>query len=297
MATKRMFSIDIVGTDKFLCMPSTSQNLYFHLGLRADDDGFVSSPTMTMRLIGCQPDDLEVLISRGYVIRFESGIIVITDWNLNNNKIKSDRYRKTLYQDEFNLIEQQEGRYIIKNEVLETPILKDGSRMEPEWNRNGTGTEPERNHNGTVDKNRIDKNREEEIREDKKRIDKINKKESCQQIVDMYNDICISLPKVEKLTPQRISMISSRLKEYSEIEFQKLFEMAEASEFLTGSSGWKANFNWLLNETNMVKVLEGNYINKKKDTGFNHQPTFDDKMDWLNVLDDESDLKEYEYEG
>lgn len=78
MANKRMFSLDIADTDLFLEMPTSTQALYFHLGLRADDDGFVSSPKKIIKLAGCSPDDLKVLISKGYVIPFECGVIVIT---------------------------------------------------------------------------------------------------------------------------------------------------------------------------------------------------------------------------
>ena len=94
MANKRMFSLDVVDTDKFLDMPATTQCLYFHLGMRADDDGFVSSPKKITKLANCGEDDLRVLASKGYIIPFESGIIVITHWKQNNN-IKKDRYQAT----------------------------------------------------------------------------------------------------------------------------------------------------------------------------------------------------------
>ncbi len=68
MANRRMFSLDVVDTDKFLDMPASSQNLYFHLGMRADDDGFVSSPKKITKIVNCATDDLNVLISRGFVL-------------------------------------------------------------------------------------------------------------------------------------------------------------------------------------------------------------------------------------
>lgn len=85
----------------------------------------------------------------------------------------------------------------------------------------------------------------------------------CQEIIDLYNDICKSLPKCIKLSETRRKHISSRLKKYSEDEFAELFSKAEESDFLTGKkSEWKAGFDWLINENNMIKVLEGNYDNK-----------------------------------
>jgi len=98
MAQRRMFSKSITRTDKFLDMPQSAQNLYFHLGIEADDDGFVS-PKMIMRTLGSMDDDLSVLILKGFVIPFESGVLVITHWK-ENNYIQSDRYKPTIYQKE-----------------------------------------------------------------------------------------------------------------------------------------------------------------------------------------------------
>lgn len=97
MANKRMFSVDVVETDAFLDLPPKTQALYFHLGMRADDDGFVSSPRTIVRTIGCTTGDLKQLEAAGYVISFSSGVLVVTDWKVNNT-LKSDRYRKTMFQ-------------------------------------------------------------------------------------------------------------------------------------------------------------------------------------------------------
>lgn len=86
----------------------------------------------------------------------------------------------------------------------------------------------------------------------------------CQEIIDLYNGICKSLPKCIKLSETRKRHIRARLKDgYGKGDFQKVFEKAEASDFLTGrAEKWKAGFDWLINENNMIKVLEGNYDNK-----------------------------------
>lgn len=109
MAQKRMFSMEIIDTDAFLEMPPTSQNLYFHLGMRADDDGFVASPNTIMKTCGSQPDDIKVLLAKRFIIGFESGIIVIKHWNI-NNYIPKDRYHPTKYADEKAQIELKENR-------------------------------------------------------------------------------------------------------------------------------------------------------------------------------------------
>ena len=111
MARKRMFDIEIVDTDLFLEMPQSTQNLYFHLGMRADDDGFVSNPKKIIRTIGANEDDLKILVTKKFIIPFESGVIVIRHWKI-NNYLRSDRYTETLYKDEKKqLIEDEKGTY------------------------------------------------------------------------------------------------------------------------------------------------------------------------------------------
>lgn len=85
-----------------------------------------------------------------------------------------------------------------------------------------------------------------------------------QRVADMYNEICISFPRVTKLSDARKKAIRARLKVYSLADFQNLFEMAESSKFLKGSNdrNWSANFDWLIKDINMLKVLEGNYKDK-----------------------------------
>lgn len=141
MPQKRMFSLSIVDTDDFLDMPISAQALYFHLGMHGDDDGFVSSPKRIARAAGCNDDDLRILASKGFIIPFESGVIVIRDWNVNNT-LKNDRYHPTIYQKELaELASDKTGRYIEKNMAQ----LQNGTNMDPDWNQNGTMLEPEHN--------------------------------------------------------------------------------------------------------------------------------------------------------
>jgi hypothetical protein len=91
-------------------------------------------------------------------------------------------------------------------------------------------------------------------------------KEECKKIVDLFNSVCKSYPAVRSLTKARVTAIKARLNKFTIEDFQTVFENAEASSFLKGINdrGWSANFDWLINETNMVKVLEGNFVDKGK---------------------------------
>lgn len=124
VANRRMFSLDVVNTDRFMEMPLTAQALYFHLGMRADDDGFIASPRQIMKAVECKQDDMKILISKGYVIPFESGIVVIRHWK-QHNYIQSDRYRKTKFLEEKSHLELVENVY-----VADTECIQDSSNMD-----------------------------------------------------------------------------------------------------------------------------------------------------------------------
>ena len=100
MAERRMFAKKIVTSDLFLDMPMSAKFLYFMLGMLADDDGFVDSPNSIMRQTGTTQDDLRVLLSKGFVRAFESGVIVVTAWRV-NNYLRNDRYIPTVHVKEF----------------------------------------------------------------------------------------------------------------------------------------------------------------------------------------------------
>ena len=99
MANKRMFSLSVVDTDKFLEMPISSRLLYYELGMRADDDGFVDNWKKILMFTGLTNDDLKLLITKQFIIPFESGVIVIKHWRL-NNYLQKDRTKPTIYQQE-----------------------------------------------------------------------------------------------------------------------------------------------------------------------------------------------------
>ena len=99
MAERRMFTRKIVDSDAFLDMPMSAQALYFHLNMRADDDGFVNNPKRVQRMIGASDDDLKLLLAKRFVLAFENGVIVIKHWRM-HNYIRKDRYTPTEYQEQ-----------------------------------------------------------------------------------------------------------------------------------------------------------------------------------------------------
>ena len=99
MANRRMFSLDVIDSDAFLDMPNDAQNLYFHLAMRADDDGFVNSPKKIQKIIGASDDAAKILLAKKFIIVFDSGVIVIKHWRM-HNYIQNDRYKETNYKEE-----------------------------------------------------------------------------------------------------------------------------------------------------------------------------------------------------
>lgn len=120
MANRRMFSRDIVCSDRFLDMPSSAQALYFQYGLEADDDGVVSAPKKIIRLTNASEDDLRILIAKKFVLPFESGVIVIRDWKI-NNYLRKDRYTPTRFKEELEQLTLVNDRYEIQTSPLGIP--------------------------------------------------------------------------------------------------------------------------------------------------------------------------------
>lgn len=279
MANRRMFSLDVIDTDVFLEMPLTTQALYFQLGMRADDDGFVSSPKRVLKMLDCKPDDLRILISRGYVIVFETGVIVITDWKA-NNLIKTDRYKKTRYQEEFKQLELRDGTYVKKANDLpcenysETVCIQGKNQVEPDWNPSGNILEPDWNQNGNqmepqvrLGKDSIYNNTFTNVKvTSNPEPEKPKTTDIFTQIQELYNSICKSYPRLTKISEKRKKAINARMKTgYTLEDFQRVFEKAESSDFLKGKNkrDWSATFDWLICDSNMAKVLDGNYDNVK----------------------------------
>lgn len=119
-----MFAKTIIDSDVFLDMPLSTQALYFHLSMRADDDGFINNPKKISRMIGCAEDDLKLLIAKKFLLHFESGVVVIKHW-LIHNQLRKDRYTPTNYQDEFKQLEKKENGSYRKSEKNSVPTRID----------------------------------------------------------------------------------------------------------------------------------------------------------------------------
>ena len=122
MAERRMFAKTIIDSDAFLEMPLSSQALYFHLSMRADDEGFINNPKKIQRMIGASDDDLKVLIAKSFIIPFESGIVVIKHWKI-HNYIRGDRIHETKYLEEKALLNiKKNGSYTISSDICQSDV-------------------------------------------------------------------------------------------------------------------------------------------------------------------------------
>jgi hypothetical protein len=270
MAEKRMFAKTIVLSDAFLDMPLTARCLYFTLGMLADDDGFVNNPKGVMRQCGASEDDLKVLLSKKFLLAFESGVIVIKHWRI-NNYLRNDRYHETTYISEKNeLLVDEQGIYH-KTDDYEGGIPSSGIPR--------------------VDKIRLDKN-------SIKVLDKSNtmsdfssptekttskKPSDIDKVVESWNELSTKgLNRVTKINPttNRGKMLKARLKEYSLDDVLKAIDNVKQSDFLLGNNnrGWMITFDWFVKPNNFVKVLEGNYNNTKSSVEVK-KPTVTDHKD------------------
>ena len=122
MAQRRMFSKKVTDTDVFLDMPLSTQALYFHLNMHADDDGFIDNTKTIQRMIGSSDDDRKLLVAKQFLLPFENGLVVIKDWRV-HNYIQGDRYHKTQYINE-------KSQLIVEENNMYTRRVQDVSNMD-----------------------------------------------------------------------------------------------------------------------------------------------------------------------
>lgn len=120
MAERRMFAKTVIDSDAFLDMPLSAQSLYFHLSMRADDDGFINNPKKIQRMIGASDDDCKLLLLKRFLITFESGVVVIKHWKI-HNYIRNDRYKPTIYKEEKALLVEKENKAYTEKEIVGIP--------------------------------------------------------------------------------------------------------------------------------------------------------------------------------
>lgn len=151
MAERRMFAKTIIDSDAFLDMPISARLLYYDLGMRADDDGFVNSPKKIARITGASTDDLTILATKKFIIPFESGIVVIKHWKI-HNYIRKDMYHETKYKDEKSTL------FLDENNAYTQHYNKDVTNMLQECNEDVTGTSTQvRLGKDSIDKDKINK--------------------------------------------------------------------------------------------------------------------------------------------
>ena len=129
MAERRMFAKTIIDSDSFLDMPLSTQALYFHLSMRADDEGFVNNPKKIARMIGASDDDMKILLTKNFILLFESGVIVIKHWKI-HNYIRGDRQKETVYKEERAMLSTKDnGAYTINSHPAELSCEISGSHL------------------------------------------------------------------------------------------------------------------------------------------------------------------------
>ncbi len=150
MAEKRMFAKTIIDSDAFMDMPLSTQALYFHLSMRADDDGFVNNPKKVQRMIGCGDDDMKLLLAKSFLIGFDSGVVVVTHWKI-NNFIRTDRYTPTVYETEKAMLQLQQNKmYVLGIPSDNQTVYQRSTQIRLDKNRLDENS---------IDENSIDENR------------------------------------------------------------------------------------------------------------------------------------------
>jgi hypothetical protein len=120
-----MFAKTIIDSDAFLDMPLSAQALYFHLSMRADDEGFLNNSKKIQRMIGASDDDLKLLVAKRFVIPFETGVMVIKHWRI-HNYIQSDRFKPTVYTEERAMLTLKDNNAY----TLDTGCIQNGYSLE-----------------------------------------------------------------------------------------------------------------------------------------------------------------------
>ena len=272
LANKRMFTMKIVDTDAFLDMPLSTQCLYFHLNMRADDDGFIGNPKRIEKIIGANDDDLKLLIAKRFVILFDDGVIVIKHWRMHNT-LSRDRYIETSYTDEKKkLLLKDNGSYSLTNgSSIDDTKLIERSNRQTQKRRKIDEQKTYSDKDIDLDKDleldldtELDKDKEKDIN------DLIVSKDTiCQidirQVVNEWNTLEeFGINPVKRMTSKREQAVKARIRQNHMEDILEAIENIRHSSFLQGQNkeGWMITFDWFLKPGNFAKVFEGNYLNK-----------------------------------
>lgn len=236
MAQKRMFTMKIVDSDAFLDMPLSTQCLYFHLNMRADDDGFIGNSKRIMQLIGASSDDMKLLIMKRFVLVCnDDGVIVIKHWRMHNT-LSRNRYTETSYTDEKHMLFLKEnGSYSLsEGELIDDTKLIESSEKQIKKVRN---------------------NKEMKI--------------EIEKVIEAWNslrEVGITPIRDIKQSSKRYQLLKGRIREYGIDEVLSAIKNIRDSDFLRGENNrcWIITFDWFVKPNNFLKVLEGNYSKEKK---------------------------------
>lgn len=288
-----MLNKTVVESDPFFEMPADSQALYMHLVLNADDEGFVGNPETIRRMTGFSKDSLKLLIAKGFLISFQSGVVVVTHWEM-QNKIQPSRKTKTIFTDEKGLLlVDEQGKYLIFNNSSE-PCQQDADKMSEECQRVADKTSEQVSiGKDSIDKYSIDKSSIElgkyrdsiEKVEDRESIDNRGyggKKErerkepnetsypqysspsypQSQQlepndIADLFNGICTTYLTVNDITQYSTALSNSLMFDrYSKADYSTIFQKAEQSSALKArihDEESPVDFGWILEHSKEIK--------------------------------------------
>lgn len=255
MAERRMFTQKITESDAFIEMPMSSQALYFHLCMNADDDGFVKNPKSIQRLVGCNDDDLKLLIVKRFVLTYESGVIVIKHWRM-HNILRKDRYKETEYLEEKSSLYLKENGAYTFDETQGKPIPKISEK--PSGNQMATKWQPTVYQMAPQD--RLDIYHHQDILESKSNITTLNKK------IDDDDSNISCLIELKRQYPQIQNDITSTAF-VDEPDYAKIIERFAESEYLRTKC---VSLSWIIK--NHKKIESGFYADKPNSSQQDNNP-------------------------
>lgn len=252
-----MFTIKIVDSDAFLDMPLSTQCLYFHLNMRADDDGFIGNPKRIMRIIGASDDDLKLLVAKRFLLTFEDGVIVIKHWRMHNT-LSQNRYHETQYLDEKSMLKLKEnGSYTFSDgmKIDDTKLIEKSARQSDR-----RVLDEEKTNSGPYLGLDIDKSKS---KTKKKKVYYPNDEKLNQAFLDfMEMRKRIKSP----MTDRAITLAMNKLKSLSTLPFSESMDANLAIEILEQSTlnSWKGIYP--INNNSRKEVAHGRR-NVKEDDG------------------------------
>ena len=266
MASKRMFNLSVIDTDAFLEMPLSTQALYFHLNMRADDDGFVGSPKIICRTVGASEDDLKLLIAKSFIIIFDDGVIVIKHWRMHNT-LSVNRYKETNYIENKSLLKIKENKAYTLSDgqpLNDTKLIETGKRQTIDKQKtNNRRTIDEQKTN--TDKNRIDKNSIDKISIDKDSIGEIEEGDKPPS-------------KAKRFTPPTLEEVTAYC-----MERNNSVDPQHFIDYYT-SNGWLVGKNKMKDWKAAVRTWERNGYSKPKATSTTKNTKAQELDDFYNMI-------------